>query len=1203
MSGRRSRSDPRLRSRSWPSFLHAPDPQLLNEFYVPALACAVRYDRCCAYFSSSVLAAAARGFGCLIERLEAMGDAAPRPAIRLLVNEELSAEDVRALSERGDAGPLEKVLGKRFKRAEEALEKKRLQMLAWLVKRGLLEVRVGVMRGAGGVLHAKYGVITDSRGDTLVFSGSGNESAQGLIANYEVLEITPSWLAKARNEHYRREFDTLWEDRHPHVLTVPLPEAIRRKLVKLAPKTRPTVEPSAEIARLRAATVWRWLAEAPYMENGGDVCDSTAMVEMWPHQRHVVRETAEAWPEGRLLCDEVGMGKTLEAILVMRRLLAGRGVRRVLILVPANLTKQWQAELREKGGIIVPRLDGDTLIWPDGTEEKKVSLADALKRQLLLMSRETARKPLYLPELHRAEPWDLVVLDEAHAARRAESKEREFNVGNQLLNLVRELSHRAKARGLLFLSATPMQINPWEPWDLLQPLGVGDPWLADFEDVRRYYDGIRRLERNQATSADEDRISSMVAADSDFPAPDGETDWRDPKTLRDAIAYGSAEVRSKVAKWLRSGSPLSRCLHRNTRRTLRGYYAKGLLDREPPKRVVRDVVWDFGDDRERTVYENITSYIDRRFAETRAEEQTGKGFVMAVYRRRAASSLAALKESLLRRKELIGRYLRQETGGADLEQDLPEGEDRSDLPDEVADRLSPSVPTSVSAAKSEGSEIEGLLRSIDDLSGTDSKLYRFVAVLDEVTADGRACLVFTEYLDTMLYLREQLLPKYGTSHDIATYSGKGGSWWDGEQWQEVSRSEVARKLSDGELRVVICTDAASEGLNLQAASALINYDLPYNPSKVEQRIGRIDRIGQRQSEVIVTNLFLKESVDERVYTLLQQRCGMFREFIGPMQPVLGEARSLLLGQSDDVGKLEAAIRDVQDDELMLASYREAEAADLPSRQPALEAEDLRAALTLLGDVPGYRVIMRDGGSSCVLRGPGRKKWSLGLRLEALERDLSLVPLNPSDPTMRRIADSLGQDLGESPLVIGSVEQGGFRASTMVWVDDTGSREIRSARELLHLVRQWDGTQPSPAALTLARRRAHEASNERVTRMLKEAGERQRKMRDRQVAAARARLAFDLCRTLGALTGSFSLTAIHNKMHEEMQKDGTRASTLKKALELLGGYPDLPLHHQKRLEEYVARLTSDQRETAVTFMMVEAALRDPRWEAAKAACHE
>jgi len=102
-----------LRSRAWKRFLRGPDPTLLEELYVPALGEAIGYDRCCAYFSSSVLSAAARGFGKLIERLEALGATAPRPAVRLVVNEELSKDDVKALTEKGDIAALEAQLKRR----------------------------------------------------------------------------------------------------------------------------------------------------------------------------------------------------------------------------------------------------------------------------------------------------------------------------------------------------------------------------------------------------------------------------------------------------------------------------------------------------------------------------------------------------------------------------------------------------------------------------------------------------------------------------------------------------------------------------------------------------------------------------------------------------------------------------------------------------------------------------------------------------------------------------------------------------------------------------------------------------------------------------------------------------------------------------------------------------------------------------------
>ena len=139
-----------MKAREWTRFLRGPDAQLLEELYVPALKEGISYDRCCAYFSSSVLAAAARGFAGLIQRLVELGPDAPRPAVRLIVNEELSPEDIAALLDTGDTSRLQELLRKRFRRPKDFLRKKRLEMLAWMVREGFLQVRVGVMRVGGG---------------------------------------------------------------------------------------------------------------------------------------------------------------------------------------------------------------------------------------------------------------------------------------------------------------------------------------------------------------------------------------------------------------------------------------------------------------------------------------------------------------------------------------------------------------------------------------------------------------------------------------------------------------------------------------------------------------------------------------------------------------------------------------------------------------------------------------------------------------------------------------------------------------------------------------------------------------------------------------------------------------------------------------------------------------------------------------------
>ena len=128
----------------------------------------------------------------------------------------------------------------------------------------------------------------------------------------------------------------------------------------------------------------------------------------------------------------------------------------------------------------------------------------------------------------------------------------------------------------------------------------------------------------------------------------------------------------------------------------------------------------------------------------------------------------------------------------------------------------------------------------------------------------------------MEYLRDHLVDYFGP--DVGSYCGDGGAIYIDGAWHKVTKKEITDRLRERKIQFLICTDAASEGLNLQAASALINYDLPWVPSRVEQRIGRIDRIGQEEMEVKIFNLFLKDSIDEKVYKALDDRCDLFRHF-------------------------------------------------------------------------------------------------------------------------------------------------------------------------------------------------------------------------------------------------------------------------------------------------------------------------------------
>ena len=152
-------------------------------------------------------------------------------------------------------------------------------------------------------------------------------------------------------------------------------------------------------------------------------------------------------------------------------------------------------------------------------------------------------------------------------------------------------------------------------------------------------------------------------------------------------------------------------------------------------------------------------------------------------------------------------------------------------------------------------------------------------------------MVFTQFTDTMDYLRE-LLAAAGSS--VMCFSGRGGEIRNTDgTWTLISRDAVKRRFKEGRSEVLVCTDAAAEGLNFQFCGALVNYDMPWNPMRVEQRIGRIDRLGQRLSDIRIINLHYEDTVEADVYRALRSRISIFEKVVGGLQPILAKLPRLI----------------------------------------------------------------------------------------------------------------------------------------------------------------------------------------------------------------------------------------------------------------------------------------------------------------------
>jgi hypothetical protein len=188
--------------------------------------------------------------------------------------------------------------------------------------------------------------------------------------------------------------------------------------------------------------------------------------------------------------------------------------------------------------------------------------------------------------------------------------------------------------------------------------------------------------------------------------------------------------------------------------------------------------------------------------------------------------------------------------------------------------------------KAELDYVKDFIQELRLLSVADSKLEYLKNELHKVFMERSTVLVFTQYTDTMDYLRDQLVEVYGVS--VACYSGRGGEVWNGIAWVITTKEVVKKEFKEGQVRILICTESASEGINLQTCGVLINYDMPWNPMRVEQRIGRIDRIGQQYPDVWISNYFYMDTIEDIIYQRLADRIDWFEVVVGDLQPILAE---------------------------------------------------------------------------------------------------------------------------------------------------------------------------------------------------------------------------------------------------------------------------------------------------------------------------
>ena len=581
-----------------------------------------------------------------------------------------------------------------------------------------------------------------------------------------------------------------------------------------------------------------------------------ARVDIKPHQVSVAHRVVSDYPHRYLLCDEVGLGKTIEAGMVLKELRARGGAQRTLVITPPNLIRQWQFELKSKFNEVFSIINTETVRYIEKSRGEVgnpfLDVDSAIVSSAWITSPKWAK---YVTEVD----WDLVIVDEAHHARARRSGTKRATTS--LYRLVSELvsPDAFSKRAALFLTATPMQLDSSELYSLIEIL---DPALFPTEDHfaahRREVPGLSRLVNdlsihgfpvpNQSVEATAEAVGQWLEIGS---APALER------------LHGGADEIAQLCAELSDRHLLSQVLIRNRKSVIGGFM---------PRRAYRwPVVLT---EPERAALAKVEDYVLSGYAQAERNKDTAIGFVMTVFQKLMASSLRALRQSL------DGRRARLEERSAAPALTKPARKRYAAEYGELLDdenTLSFVLADIAQSDANEVKELEKLVRMLDDVP-VDSKAEVLVRQLKDLQQhDSRAkVLLFTQFRETQSYLAERL-----------TSIGWKVFQFHGQLKVEAKDQNVEDFRNCDEPAILISTEAGGEGRNFQFCHLLVNYDLPWNPMRIEQRIGRVDRIGQNHV-VEVFNLYTEDTIEERVLDVLERRINIFEQTVGGLDPILGD---------------------------------------------------------------------------------------------------------------------------------------------------------------------------------------------------------------------------------------------------------------------------------------------------------------------------
>ncbi len=610
-------------------------------------------------------------------------------------------------------------------------------------------------------------------------------------------------------------------------------------------------------------------------------------VRFVPYQYRPVLKLLRADRPRLLIADDVGVGKTIEAGLILKELQARSEIKSVLILCPKPLVAEgkWRSEMKRFGEEFT-HLDGDTLRhclhetdldgeWP--RSHSRTILPFSLIDDYLLngKSLRLGKKTIGLLDLDPPPRFDLVIVDEAHHIR---------NTSTWLHQGVKFFCDHAEA--VIFLTATPIQMGNQ---DLFTLLNVLRPDLvidrASFEFMAEPNPHIHAAANHLRTARIDSQKNAlkelkMAACCFSFIAPP------DFQCVLDTLTESefSPTTRVSLIREIERFSTFDSLINRTRRRDIGNFTTRKPETISVPFTSPQQVF-----------HAQLLATATRIY--THKNGQQAVMFMLSTLRRQAASCLYALAP-------FIDQWLDGKLDDLDL----------AEINDDETDEMDLVPPDSLQA------EIEQLRLAARMLDPADPKLDAFLAIVrDKQTLPNNKLLVFTSFRHTLFYLDRNLL---AAGIRVGVIHGKVAD----EDRRDIRQRFAQSKEQPDTLDILLSTKVGSEGLDFQFCDGMVNYDLPWNPMRIEQRIGRIDRYGQKSETVVINNLITPGTVDADIYERCLLRIGVFQKALGASEEILGHISKELhaISESFDLSpqQRQGRLQQLADNELRVIQEQE-----------------------------------------------------------------------------------------------------------------------------------------------------------------------------------------------------------------------------------------------------------------------------------------